>query len=273
MTRTHRLDLLFLAALAVAALAFLPRAAGVEVPLFSDPVVYAVGAGGKLAFLLLGFVFAALSARRFEPGNPARRPWALFSTGLGSYALGQATILHYQLVLEVPIPFPSLADVFFLGAVVGFTLALIGFLVAFRSAGFLLASPGKLLLQGLVAAAGLGLVGAWLLGPVYHAEGSTLERFLNLAYPISDLVLMVPAVLLLIMAWRFSGGRVARVWFALLLGLVLLAAGDVAFAYLTTMGQERLDPLVDFLFLGSYILLARATLEQAELLGSGEPGQ
>jgi hypothetical protein len=114
-------------------------------------------------------------------------------------------------------------------------------------------------------------VGWWLLRPIVQAETSPLERALNLAYPISDLVLMVPAVLLLITARKFSGGRVARVWFALLLGLVVLAGGDVAFAYLTSMGQEHLDPLVDFLFLASYVILARATLYQVELLGSREP--
>lgn len=270
MTRSSRWDLVFLAVLVIGAIAILPWGFGFQIPLLTEGVVYAIAAGGKLGFLILSAVFAAVSFVRFDRDNPARTPWLLLALGLGGYSLGQGTIVFYQVVLRVPMPFPSVADVFFLAAMVGLTAALVAFLVAFQRAGFLLAGPRTVLLQGLSTAAVLAVLAIWLLRPIVLAGGSWVELFLNLAYPISDLVLTVPALLLLLMARRFAGGRVARVWFALLLGLLLMAGGDVGFAYFSSMGLGNLKPVVDFLYFGSYLALARATLYQVELLGARE---
>ena len=57
---------------------------------------------------------------------------------------------------------------------------------------------------------------------------------------------------------------------ALLLGFVFLAAGDILFAFFTTLGKSGLDPLLDVAFAWSYILIARALVTQHGILSSAE---
>jgi hypothetical protein len=82
------------------------------------------------------------------------------------------------------------------------------------------------------------------------------EKALNVAYPISDLLLLIPVLMLFHMALMLRGGKLWRVWMALLVGFILLALGDILFAYFTTMEMGFLDPLLDVMFTCSYIFIA-----------------
>jgi hypothetical protein len=64
------------------------------------------------------------------------------------------------------------------------------------------------------------------------------------------------------------GGSLWKVWMALLLGFVFLAAGDILFAFFTTLGKSALDPLLDVAFAWSYILIARALVTQHGILSA-----
>ncbi len=270
MTRRRLTDLVFLLAATLLVLVFLPRAAGGE-ELFlpeglGEGTVLAVGALSKLAFLVLAVVVASANARSFERSNPARLPWLLLAVGLGAYVLGQGALVYHQLVLDIPIPFPSVADPFFVLSMILLFSALVAFLRAFRTSGYLRISSGQLALRAAVATVALVAAAIWTLAPLASAEGPPMELLLTFLYPALDVLLLVPTVLLVAATWRFAGGRVAWLWGSLLLGFLLLAAGDVLFAYLTAMEWSGLDPVVDLLFVGGYLLIARGTLYQAELL-------
>lgn len=272
MSRGRLTDSAFLLAAVFLVLVFLPPAAGGE-ELFlpeglGDGTVLAIGALSKLAFLLLAFLAASANVRRFERSNPARLPWLLLAAGLGVYGLGQAVLVYYQLVLAVPVPFPSVADPFFVLSMILLFSALVAFLRAFRMAGYLGISSGRLALRATVATVALGAAAIWALAPVASVAAPPTERLLNLLYPALDVLLLVPTVLLVAAAWRFVGGRLAWLWGSLLLGFLLLAAGDVLFAYFSAMEWSGLDPVVDLLFVGAYLLIARGTLYQAELLSA-----
>ncbi len=94
------------------------------------------------------------------------------------------------------------------------------------------------------------------------------DLFFLAAYPTLDFALLVPIMVLIRITSRFQGGRVAFVWTMLLTGGVCLCAGDIAFAYFSTMGKRGLDPLADVLFVLSYLFIARGTMAQYELLTS-----
>ena len=104
--------------------------------------------------------------------------------------------------------------------------------------------------------------------PVLASEAPFAEQVLNIAYPVLDCLLLIPAVLLLKMALSMRGGTLWKVWMALLLGFVFLAVGDILFAFFTTLGKTGLDPLLDVAFAWSYILIARAVVTQHGILAS-----
>jgi hypothetical protein len=265
-----RREKLFLTGFGLAALVFLPPALAPEwEPVRSwltEPLRLLLGGPTKLFLLALGAAAATRVARKLNPSHPARGAWRLFAAGLGLFCLGQATLLVYQLLLRVPTPFPSIADPFFLLGSLALVPSLTLQLMAWRRAGLPLDSRRDLVLAGLVTAAVLGAILALALRPVIAAGGPGIEIALNLAYPICDALFLLPTVLLLRLTWRLRGGTAGGVWSSVLLGLIALAAGDIAFAYLTGVGITRLDPVVDLLFIAGYGAIARGALRQLDLL-------
>ena len=95
-----------------------------------------------------------------------------------------------------------------------------------------------------------------------------LDRILNVAYPVLDLVLLLPLALLLRIALRLGVSRVGAVWAVLLVGFVFLCLGDMFFAYFSTLGEQHLDAWVHGTYLLSYGLIAGGAHRQLELLKS-----
>jgi hypothetical protein len=258
MTRSARTTLLFAVAMAGAAALLLA-------PL-SEPVLEWVSALGKLPFALLATVYAWRNARRFEAGNPARLDWLLLASGLLCFALAQASLCVYELFLGVKVPFPSIADVFFLLGYPLLTASLFAFIRSYAAAGFPIGGAGERWVLAAVTVAACALAGIPILRPVVAAPAPALEKLLNVAYPVLDFVLLVPTVLLLRITVRFRGGAVWKTWLALLGGIVFTFAGDSAFAYLQALGETHFLRWVDVLYVLSFGWIARGVLYQYEML-------
>ena len=228
-------------------------------------VSFTLGSLLKPLLLLLAALWAWDSTRGFDRDNPIRPAWRRLSLGLSFLLCGQLILAFHQLVLHVPIPFPSPADLFFVVAYPLLVLALFAFIRAYADAGFPTGRPGERRALG-GATAALGLAAAFqLLRPVLAAEAPALEKVLNLVYPILDFVLLIPTVILLRLSLRF-GGPVGRIWLYLTLGFFFLCLGDVLFAYLETFGHLTLDPLVDSMYVLSYGFMAGGALQQRAVL-------
>jgi hypothetical protein len=229
-------------------------------------VAFALGSTVKPLLLLLGAFWAWDCTRRFERDNPIRPGWWRLSLGLTLLFAGQVVLAFYQLVLRVPIPFPSVADVLFVIAYPLLVAALVAFLRAYEQAGFPTGRKGERRAIGAAATLLCALVAAPVLTPVLAAEAPGIEKFLNVLYPVLDFVLLVPTAILLRLTLRFRGGPVGRIWLLLLLGFLFLCVGDVLFSYLSTLGQASLDPLVDATYILSYGSLAAGALMQRDML-------
>jgi len=245
---------------------FLPQLVAPESALYRDLLtpraILFVAAPIKLLFLLIAAVYASRSAASFESTNPVRTAWLLLAFGLWAYVAAQSALALYQLVLGRTAPFPSIADLFFFPATVLLAVGLFLFLKVYKSVGFEVAEAFEV---GVVLFFVLSLLAVFFLvvgRPVLASDAPFAERALNIAYPVLDCILLVPAVLLLKMALSMRGGSLWKVWMALLLGFVFLAVGDILFAFFTTLEKTGLDPLLDVAFAWSYILIARAVVTQ-----------
>jgi hypothetical protein len=231
----------------------------------ADARLSAIGCLFKLAFQLTAAVVAWANAKRFEPGNPSGTGWRFLSLGMFAIFTGQLLYAPYQLRMR-PTPFPSLADAFFVVSYPLLLVALASFLRAYTHAGLVPVPAAELKWLVALTVAVLVAVGFVVLRPVVQAPGGGLEYALNLVYPGSDLVLLVPTVLLFRFSLGLRGGRVWPVWLALLGGIVGMAAGDVAFSYVTNLGKTALQPLLHVMYLAGYGLIAQGALFQREIL-------
>ena len=221
----------------------------------------------KLVYLLAGTAWAFRCRDRLEAGNPARPAWFLLSLGLLSTFVGQLSLAPLQVVRNET-PFPSVADIYYLLSYPFLIAAFLVFLNAYREAGFPIGSvaerAGILDGVGVVAA----IVAVPILRPVAATGGPLLERILTVAYPVLDLVLLLPLALLLRIALRLRGSHAGEVWVLLLSGFVFLCAGDVCFAWFQSLGAQQLDPFVHATFILAYGLVAGGAHRQLQLLRS-----
>jgi hypothetical protein len=149
-----------------------------------------------------------------------------------------------------------------------FVAALFAFMRAYEEAGYPVGSAGERLAVAAAVAIAGAAVGYVVLRPVLLGPSSGLAKFLNVAYPVLDLVLLVPTVLLMRMTLAMRGGAAWKMWVALLGGFLFLCVGDILFAYLPAIGREGVDPLIHAMYILSYALTAYGVLRQHELLTS-----
>ena len=190
---------------------------------------------------------AARAARRCT--GRARSSWASLAVASASWAAGETVWTWYELVRGVQTPFPSLADVGFLGFPVAAGLGL----VLLPQAGTGLDRKRRLM-DAMLATGALTLV-SWqtVLGAVLDEDGTGLEQLVALAYPFSDALLLA----LVVLALGRSRARTS-LWLTAA-GLVALSLSDSAFAFLTSTGSYDAGVL-DLGWIVGFVLLALAPL-------------
>lgn len=225
-----------------------------------------IGSLSKLVFAAIAAGVAATVVRSFEASNPARRAWVLLTLGLGGLFVGQSILGYFQLVQGRPIVFPSPADLFFVLGSLCLVVALLGFVRAYAASGLPVGAPRERGLLALGAAVLCAAIVLPILRPILQTPAPFLEKLLNLAYPLLDVLLLIPMLLLLRMSLRFWGGRLWAVWGALVAGVLFTAAGDILFAYQSTLGLPGLEDVFDALYILSFGCFAAGVLAQRDLL-------
>jgi hypothetical protein len=264
MKNARRMELTVLGVIALATLVVAGRLVGLS-SWPADSGMAGWAAIPKLGFLALAALLAASVTRRFEAGNPARPTWLALTIGLSAAFFGQLCLAPYQLSGSEA-PFPSLADPFFLISYPLFAAMLAVSIRAYGLSGIVRVRAAELWPLGFAVLA-LCAIGLWpLLRPILAAPDPALKKALNLSYPALDVLLLVPAILLLRITLPLRGGKVWRVWAALLLGFGLTLAGDLLFAYQTSLSFGRIDPLVHLAYIGSYGCFALAVIRQRLLI-------
>jgi hypothetical protein len=228
--------------------------------------VRAIGAIGKSAPLVVGSVFAARCAPHYEAGSTIRRAWIAMSVWLGGFALGQLLLSIYPLLLRREAPIPSIADPMYFVGYVALLVALVLFVAAYRASGFPVGRLAEHVAIGLGACALFGVVAYRMLLPIALAQTPLGERIVNVGYPLLDLVVLVPTLVLLRITVRFQGGRVWHVWAATLAGIVFFTCGDVLYADVSPEAQARLGPFVDLGFVLGFLFSGYGAVLQHELL-------
>src|SRR4051795_2319858 len=198
-----------------------------------------------------------------------RRFWVLIGAATTSWALGQLVWTWYESVLSQEVPFPSPADLGYLGLAPLAAAAMLALPLAAQSA----AGKIRTLFDGLMVAASL-LLCSWVLvlQPVFDAGvDSLLNVSISLAYPVGDVVLMTMVVTTWLRARRAARRLPVSLPF-LASGLLAFAVADSGFTYATTLGFYSSGSVIDLgWFTGfSLILVSSLRPEPAEKAGVAE---
>jgi len=200
-----------------------------------------------------------LMVRRY--GVRSRLGVGFFGLSLGAlfYALGEITWMVLEAFLGISIPFPSVADVFYVSAYPFLAMGLLTYYLTFRV-------PLTKTMWAIVLLVIVGAVGTTfqlLFAPLLTESADLLTKTLDLAYPALDMVLIVLALLGIAV---FRTSMMGRVWFLMNASLILFAVSDLLFSYTTLLEVYYSGHPLEIFWLWGYIGLALAFYQHRKLL-------
>ncbi len=223
---------------------------------------------GLAGVALLTGCAAWLRARR-HTGSVARFWWLLGSAAL-SWSAGQTVWTYYESLRGQAVPFPSLADVGYLGLPLLAAAALLSLPLSAAS----MAGRARTVLDGLMVASSM-LLCSWIivLGPVFRSGAdSLLALLISLAYPIGDVIVIT----IVLYTWLRARHLHRSLPLSLPLvgtGLLAFAIADSGFTYLTTIGAYSSGNVIDIGWFAGFVLMCAAALwpEREEAGEAEEP--
>jgi len=222
-----------------------------------SPVTTAVDDVGEAVAALVAALSCGLAARRTS--GQLRRAWALLGASALSWGLGEVVWTIYEVGLNVPVPFPSAADIGFLGAI---PLAIAGVLSFSHTPRGTATGIRQWLDRAIVALSLLFVAWGLGLGQVFYSFGSSWQtRVIGLAYPVGDILIGTVLILAIRRATDETYGRLLL----LLGGLAAIALSDSAFALLTAEGNYSTGSLLDAGWLVGYLMIALAAIWPSEV--------
>jgi len=213
-----------------------------------------------LTMSTLALVAVLVGVRKFHPRDP--KPWLVLAAAQAAFLIADAVWYMYDWFDPNGAPYPSGADGFYL---LGYPLLALGLLMFIRARQprYRLTAAIDAILIGLAAVLVLWLV---VIDGVIHDDTiPALERFVTIAYPIGDAMVLAAAVYLVL-----TGRAGRRSLYLLVASLGALLVGDVID---TALGVTSTYPAPsDVFWLISYVLFGFAALDptMAEI---GEPSE
>jgi len=198
-------------------------------------------------------VVSALALRKYwgNPGDKFSRIWLCFTLGMALWFLGELGWAVYTLLLNVEIPYPSIADVAWLIGYVPLFVALHLYLRAFRVA----VSKKMFAIATVIVIIGSLALLVFLVTPIFGAAEEVTTLAVDIAYPTFDLALLSLAILGLLV---FAKGRIALAWFFISDAIVMNVIADMLFSYTTLQDTYFIGHPLELLFHWGYILFALA---------------
>ncbi|MDQ1727817.1 MAG: hypothetical protein QOK14_1862 [Frankiaceae bacterium] len=218
-----------------------------------------VSAGVASNALLIALPLAAAGCCAYRAATEAgrrRKSWALIAAATLSWGAGQSIWSFYEQVLHREVPFPSAADVGYLGFI---PLVLLGLLLM-PYAELKVATRMRMLLDGLVIGVAILLV-SWelILQPTLDGGGdSTLAQAISFAYPVGDSVAITLALVIVARARHGSEVRMMTI-LALAAGTMAFGVGDTGFLVETQNGSYASGNSIDLGWAAGFTLIAIAS--------------
>jgi diguanylate cyclase (GGDEF)-like protein/PAS domain S-box-containing protein len=206
-------------------------------------LVYNVIGGSALFALIVGTKINSA---------PRRLPWYLFAIGQALFVTGDALAYNYERIFGSALPFPSIADPFYLAF---YPLLVAGMLLLIRERSE--ARDRASLIDALivtVAVAALSWI--YLMAPYAHDHTLTLlTKLTSIAYPMMDIL-----VLGVLLRMAVGSTRRSRAFWLLVSGTAVLLATDAIYGWKLLHGGYDTGGVLDAGWAAFYALLGAAAL-------------
>jgi hypothetical protein len=193
--------------------------------------------------------------RQIRGHSAYSKTFGFLAVGVGLWFTAEIIWTYYQLGLGIETPFPSLADGFWLAGYAPLTYHL--YRIYNTITQKIVGGDTLVVLSAMVAAAL-----AFLLYLIFGLSGQhqgVLELIINLAYPVLDAILLIPAIVIL---WSFRRSEPAYThWVMISLFIIFIAVADIGFDYALAADQDSASQqewMWDMFYNAGYLSIAGA---------------
>jgi hypothetical protein len=193
--------------------------------------------------------------RQIRGHSSYSKTFGFLAVGVGLWFTAEIIWTYYQLGLGIETPFPSLADGFWLAGYVPLAFHLYRI---YNTVTRKIVEGDTLVVVSAIVAAVL----AFLLYLIFGLSGQhqgVLELTINLAYPVLDAILLIPAIVIL---WSFRRGEPAYThWVMISLFIIFIAVADIGFDYALAIDQDSASQqewIWDMFYNAGYLSIAGA---------------
>lgn len=174
------------------------------------------------------------------------------SAGLLTWGIGTLVFAYYNIILQVEVPYPSLADLFY---IISWPLWAVGMVNLSRATGVMFqlkTAIGRIAL--FLVPIFIAALSYYLLiivardGVILYTPEDLLKVFFDLAYPIGDIAILTIALLVYGLSFKFLGGFFKWPILFVLGGFVLNYLGDFSFVYTVTKETFFVANWVDLIY-------------------------
>lgn len=211
------------------------------------------------------------AVRSFKEMDFVRVAWLLIFIGIVFDFLAETTYAILEIFYSVDMNevFPTIADVFWCIGYIPMFVGLAMMFWGYRKSGF---PMGNSSIYWIIII-GFGLVaivlGYYLLIPIANdSETSMLAKVFYFYYPLADLILVVPAAILMYITSLFGRSVISMPWRMMALGFLFFTIADMLYAYLGWNDLYGSGNLIDVLWHSGYLLIGLSGLYQKQLLES-----
>lgn len=216
--------------------------------------------GFFLGFMpLLGFLFGSYVSVHwgFLKSKLGR---AIFFVACGQlfWALGTFVFAYFNLILQQEVPYPSIADFFYL---LLYVFYIAGTYNLAHATGARLSNNSKVLKLLIPVIPIIIFLLTYLFSLkdyIVTIQNFSLEVLLDLVYPLLDSILLSFTLITLILSYRSWGGKYSLAVYFLLFGFIVEFCADSAFTATTSNDTFFVGNWVDLLFLTSNFIVALA---------------
>ena len=186
-----------------------------------------------------------------------RRGWLFIAIACISFVVGQSAWTYFESIRGVEVPFPSLADIGFLGT---YILLIPGVLMLFGSLN--VAGRLRQLLDSAIVAGSVGVLSwSFLVQKLWHtSDASLIGKIISITYPLGDIAALFGAIILISNARQKKDLRRSLNFLAVgILGFVFF---DTSFTWMSMNNTYHTGSWSDWMISFGWILIGYSFLTQ-----------
>lgn len=209
--------------------------------------------------------------KAFKLFDYTKSVWLLILIGITMFCVAESlyAILEIAFKLDMNQIFPTYADYIWCTGYIPIFIGLMMMFIGYKNSGFPMGNKRQYMLISILIFVIATCVIALLLIPIVQdSQTSTFAKTFYLFYPIADLLVVIPAIILMYITSLFGKGAISKPWKFLAIGFISFTVADLLYSYMSWLNLYGNGNLIDLAWNFGYLATGLAGLYQKELLQS-----